>query len=177
MAGDTAWIARACQLHLAAAKRGVWNGKTAADPYFQQCRQVHQFAGVVSLFTRDVGHHSSGWFKNPDYERCLHLSVSYFDPGTRESRPHDKSVTRQFVDSLFGHHKRWLWVEPPYSDEGKRQGVFHYRLFCDAGWNPITPRGEVYDKELTEAGWLSFSDAQEAETKVQREQLRRMIGG
>jgi hypothetical protein len=32
------------------------------------------------------------------------------------------------------------------------------RLFCDAGWQPIKPRGEVYSRHLTEKGWRTFSE-------------------
>jgi hypothetical protein len=30
-------------------------------------------------------------------------------------------------------------------------------LFCDAQWQPILPRKEVYTREFTEAGWRSAS--------------------
>jgi hypothetical protein len=36
--------------------------------------------------------------------------------------------------------------------------VWHYRLFADPSWAAIVPRGEVYSTELTEAGYLSFSE-------------------
>ena len=50
------------------------------------------------------------------------------------------------------------WIEKPYTPEGRRIDVWHYRLFCDAAWEPILPRGEVYSRDLTGAGWRSFSD-------------------
>ena len=40
----------------------------------------------------------------------------------------------------------------------KRAEVYHYRLFCDEGWQPIMPRGEVYSTQFTELGWKSFSE-------------------
>lgn len=42
------------------------------------------------------------------------------------------------------------------------------------GWCPIKPRGEVYSRELTEAGYKSFSDVQaelEREATIQREMI------
>lgn len=54
--------------------------------------------------------------------------------------------------------ERLLWCEPPYSEEGKKAGVYHYRLFCDENWQPIFPRGEVYSTQFTEMGWKSFSE-------------------
>lgn len=138
---------------------GTWNGK-GATAYFEFCRHLELERGFCAIFTRDVGHHTSGWWKSPDYERCLHLSLSFFDPETKQAAPKNQIVTDKIIAELFGAAKRWLWCEPPYSDDGKKMGVWHYRVFCDKGWNPIKPRGEVYNKELTEAGWLSFSDLQ-----------------
>lgn len=138
---------------------GTWNGKSQT-PYFLACKHGDRSLGVVAIFTRDVGYHSSGWWKNPDFERCLHLSLSFVDPETEARMPKNQKLTDALVKGIFDVHKRWLWCEPPYSDDGKRMDVWHYRLFCDAGWNPIKPRGEVYNRELTESGWLSFSDLQ-----------------
>lgn len=45
--------------------------------YMRSCTALHAPTHSVVLFTRDVGHHTSGWMKNPDFERCLHLSLSY----------------------------------------------------------------------------------------------------
>lgn len=138
---------------------GIWNGKDVTA-YFDSCRHIDDDIGMLAIFTRDVGHHSSGWWKNPDYERCFHLSLSFFDPETKGRAPKNQQLTDKMVDAAFFAAKRWLWCEPPYSDDGKKMDVWHYRLFCDPGWNPIKPRGEVYNRELTEAGWLSFSDLQ-----------------
>jgi hypothetical protein len=146
---------------------GVWDGQTPTA-YFARCRAVNALLGVVAIFTRDRGHHTSGWWKNPDYERCQHLSLSFFDPETGESRPRDRKLTAGLLDRLFGRDKRLLWCEPPYSPEGKQRDVWHYRLFCDPAWEAIHPRGEVYNREFTEAGWKSFSDVQ-ADLEEQRQ--------
>lgn len=109
------------------------------------------------IYTRDEGHHSSGWWKNPDYERCLHLSVSFAYPNGQPA-PYEFDEAERWARMFFRHDLRWVWIEPPYSPEGKARDVHHYRLFCDPGWQPMKPRGEVYSKELTEAGWMSFSE-------------------
>lgn len=142
-----------------AAMTGTWTGQ-GPTPYFDRCRRVHMLIGVTAIYTRDVGHHTSGWWKNPDYERCRHLTMSFFDPETREPRPRDRKLTDGLIDRLFAWDKAWLWCEPPHTDFGKAADIWHYRLFCNAGWQPIKPRGEVYSRELTEAGWKSFSDVQ-----------------
>lgn len=91
-----------------------------------------------------------GWWKNPDYERCWHLSISR------------KNIRRieedKLVKIIFGAHLKWTWLEPPYTEQGKRDQVYHYRLFCDPAWFPIKPRGEVYNTHFTEKGWKSYSD-------------------
>ena len=114
--------------------------------------------GVTLIYTRDTGHHSSGWWKNPDYERCRHLSVSFFDPLTMMPDGFKRDRALDWARLMFGDDVSKLWIEPPYTIDGKLRGVHHYRLFCDAGWQPIIPRGEVYSTEFTELGWKSFSE-------------------
>jgi len=127
-----------------------------------RCFHRHLPTGTKLLFTYDVGMHSSGWWKNPDYERCMHLSLSFVDPVTGAYLDKDDRLTREWCEAFFGSDVDKLWCEPPHSSEGKGACVWHYRLFCDPSWSPIVPRGEVYSTEFTEAGWKSWSDAQEA---------------
>lgn len=115
------------------------------------------------IFSRDSGMHSSGWWKNPDYERCFHLSISFshLSPliGVREQLlPQDHKIARAWCELLFRDHVRLLWAEPPFSAGGKARDVWHYRLFCDPHWKPILPRGEVYSRDWTPADWKSWSD-------------------
>lgn len=133
------------------AQGGFFDGLRADDPYMERCRWWLERFECIAILTRDVGYHSSGWWKNPDYERCYHLSVS-FPGGMKRSR------LEYILKGLFGDDRRWLWCEGPYSKTGKELGVFHYRLFCDPAWQPLKPRGEVYTKDFIEAGWKSFSE-------------------
>src|SRR5262245_33705084 len=122
----------------------VWDGTadTRDQPYFQRCRFVDMATGTQGLFTRDVGAHESGWWRNPDYERCLHLSLSFFDPIAREMRrQRDQRLERLWCRLLFGH--KWchlLWCEPPYSAHGRDLIVVHWRLFCTPQWTPLLPQ-------------------------------------
>jgi hypothetical protein len=143
------------------ANYGTWLGK-GPDRYFRRCAALHQPTGTVMVFSRDEGHHTSGWWKNPDYERCLHLSLSFTDPTSGQIAPRDKKLTQEWLRHFFGAQALKLWCEPPYSAMGKARETWHYRLFCTPAWTPIVPRGEVYSRELTEAGWLSYSDHQAA---------------
>lgn len=143
-------ISDACKRIRYAAIQGIWNGKDESI-YFESCKWMMQRYPLIAIFTRDTGYHSGGWWKNPDYERCYHLSISF--PGGK-----DKKVLDQIIDGLFGQYKNLIWVEGPFSEVGKKRGVWHYRLFCDEHWQPIKPRGEVYSTQFTEVGWKSFSE-------------------
>jgi len=146
------------------AARGTYDGTPRTWPYAERCIAVHRGIEFWTklMFTRDDGLHSSGWWKNPDYERCCHLSLSFFHAIAQEPAPQQSALAREWCELFFGNDCRLLWVEPPYSDHGRRADVYHYRLFCDPAWKPILPRGEVYTREFTERGWKSFSDVHNA---------------
>jgi len=134
----------------AQARSGIFDGSGMTE-YLKSCKWWIQKYDCSVLLTRDVGYHTCGWWKNPDYERCWHLSIAFH--GGK-----NKNGLKKIIDGLFGDHKRKLWIEPPYSDVGKSKGVWHYRLFCDEQWDPIVPRGEVYSTQFTERGWKSYSE-------------------
>ena len=144
------------------AASGLFDGTALTFPYMEKCRYIHRHTGTTLIFTRDTGHHTSGWWKNPDYERCLHLSLSFNGIQGEEvfQLPRSSRLSNEWIDAFFGEDKRFLWIEGPYSAQGKTSDVWHYRLFCDESWTPIKPSGEVYSREKTPAGFLSFSDLQ-----------------
>jgi hypothetical protein len=154
--GTVAW-----ELRLAAS-RGQFDGvvSDANQAYLTACTRLHRDSGTVLIYTRDAGHHTSGWFKNPDFERCRHLSLSFVEPGRpTEPRPRDLTLSRVWLNYFFTDtEQRLLWGEPPATLKGKAREVWHYRLFCDAYWEAIRPRGEVYSTEFTERGWKSHSE-------------------
>lgn len=127
-------------------------------PYMELCRMVA--FGTSLLLTRDVGYHTSGWWKNPDYERCWHFSMApapseVWMPSTPEL---NKKLKARWLKAVFGDNLKLTWVEPPHTNRGRQIDVWHWRLFCDENWQPMKPRGEVYSKEFTEVGWKSFSE-------------------
>lgn len=167
---DRSWLTQSIANRMRTLRGAAMDYMQAMTPngsaYKSFCRGYHSGTGTMILFSRDEGMHSNGWWKNPDYERCLHLSLSFYEidaSGTPLSpRPKDEALSARWVDAFFGDDKKLLWCEPPYSREGKRSDVWHYRLFVDKAWRPIKPRGEVYTREFTDAGWKSYSDVQHA---------------
>jgi hypothetical protein len=145
------------------AATGTYDGQLdgpARGGYFGRCVHYCRNTAARLIYTRDVGMHGSGWWKNPDYNQCLHLSISF---AVIEGRnvfplPQDHKAARRWCEAIFGHDTKLLWIEPPFSAEGKASDVWHYRLFCDPAWEPIKPRGEVYNTDWTPADWKSWSD-------------------
>jgi len=114
---------------------------------------------ISLIFTRDFGHHTSGWWKNPDYEHCLHLSLGFIDRAVNRNLPRDECLSSEWCRLFFGDLVRFIWAEPPYTAIGKAIDIWHYRVFTAPDYElPVLPRGEVYSREMTERGWLSYSD-------------------
>ncbi len=132
---------------------------------------------TVLIYTMDDGMHDIGWWKNPDFARCLHLSLSYWYPDNRVA-PKSDAITAEWLQAFFAPNERWLWMEPAYTIIGKKRGVWHYRLFAGPHWEPILPEGEVYSTLKTEKGWLSYSELQDklkAEAKEKEEHVNNQL--
>jgi hypothetical protein len=137
------------------AKNRPWYGQEAVHPRHVLATTALTEPGrpVRLLLTYDAGYHACGWWRNSDYDRCWHLSVSCLAgllvPGrapTDVEAPSDDEV-RAWSRALFGEHVVWTWTEPPAStlDPYRKPGVAHVRLFTDRAGTPILPVGEVYD--------------------------------
>lgn len=149
---------------------GTFDGRPRNMAYVQRCRFIDDVTGTTIIFSRDTEHHTSGWMKNPEFERCYHLSLSrtpsrIIVPG-RQVTDLDAESQRRWLRAFFGDDARKTWLESAKSTVGIRIGVLHWRLFCDEHWQPIQPRGEVYSTELTELGWKSASQLFEEEGRV-----------
>jgi hypothetical protein len=145
------------------AKHGLFNGRQEPGNmlYIRRCTVDDAATRTRLIFTRDTGHHTSGWLKNPDYERCWHLSTSPIQglillPGEQLGEP-DKPTLALWVRAFYGDDIRAVWHESPKSEVGKRHDVWHWRLFCDEHWVPLVPRKEVYSLDFTELDWRSAS--------------------
>lgn len=141
------------------AKLWINYGKTRGEELAPFCHDITiKGIGIRAIFTRDYGHHSGGWFKNPDYERCFHLSLSFRSPDGIILLSQNHKIAKELCQMFYGGNTRLIWIESPFSKDGKLHDVWHYRLFVDYNGQPILPRGEVYSKEFTEIGWKSFSE-------------------
>lgn len=144
------------------AARMVHDGRDtpSAQRYIQSCWYYHKPTETAFIFTRECGYHSGGWWKNPEYERCYHLSLRNlaYDGGFPVSLPFNWKMASKWVKAFFGDDASLTWHEGPHTSTGKIEGIHHYRLFCDQSWRPIKPTGEVYSKEWTPAEWQSFSE-------------------
>lgn len=138
------------------AKTGFYDGQNYESVYFQRAKRLHPETGTLLIFMRDVGMHSSGWFKNPDYERCWHLSVSFWDVEANAMRPYEAQLAETWVRCFYRGNAHYVWEEGNFRIDVP--GVRHYRVLCDRMWQPIIPRGEVYSLDFTEKGWKSWSD-------------------
>ncbi|MHC4298779.1 MAG: hypothetical protein ACYS7Y_15990 [Planctomycetota bacterium] len=145
-----------------------WDGRagSGAEILARHCHRDKK-TGASIIFTLDFGYHACGWWKNPDYDRCYHLSLASMGLALGKQLP--QSVLSDIPDltqksreawckAFFAENCRLLWIEPPHTPEGKCHETYHYRLFIDESGVPLLPRGEVYSRELTEAGWKSWSD-------------------
>ena len=175
------------------AKRLLWDGRQGycdgqpipAGAFWSFSLLDVEEVNTRIMFTRDTGHHTSGWLKNPDYERCWHLSLSKAGPlpeydaeksviatagglvgpdlkplsGLPVQTPElDRELEAAWLEAFFGEDKRYVWRESAKSEAGRKKAVWHYRIFADERWAPIVPRGEVYSTQFTELGWQSWSE-------------------
>ena len=157
------------------ARSNPWNGKMdlQGQVTIERCKRLDPYTGTSLLFTFDRGYHTCGWWKNPDYDKCFHLSIAslisaYEQAGeSTDGIPElTKTVRKLWAKVFFEKMTKLLWVEPPFSEEGKKLETWHYRLFVDKSGIPILPRGEVYSRELTESGWKSWSEIKEYEREM-----------
>lgn len=126
----------AAQLKTAASKV-IYDGRTTAAGWrnVERCTAYHLPTQAILIYTRDSGLHSSGWCKNPESDRCLHLPMSFaalYRDGPAERLPFDPKLGRRWAKVFFGDHAQLLW-------DGRVGDAHHYWLFCDQDWQPILP--------------------------------------
>jgi hypothetical protein len=85
--------------------------------------------------------------------------LSFVELGFPDILDRDMSLTQGWIDQFFGDHQHLIWVEPPSSEKGKRNNVWHYRLFVEPDWEtPLPSLGQVKKEE-----WKLWTDVQAEE--------------
>lgn len=143
-----------------------WRGDealTCPDHYANTTAITEPGRPTRLLLSLDYAYHQSGWFANSDYERCLHLSVSFPRPdrprlyragignspvptiGCDVEAPEDEEV-KAWGRVFFRDRVTMAWLEPAVGplDPHRAPGVSHLRLYLDHAGHPMMPRGEVY---------------------------------
>ena len=135
------------QLYANAFRCDVNHGQTiVCDEHVALVRSLTEERPVRLMLTFDQGAHASGWWRNSDYDRCMHLSLSWPRRIGGPEAPTDKEV-RAWAKAFFGRDVVKTWTEPSasvFDIHGRLPGVVHVRLFLDKDNRPIQPEGEVY---------------------------------
>lgn len=133
------------------ARSHPWDGRAAVSSSHRTvAASLEDPAVKVSiLYTFDHGAHSSGWWRNSDYEMCWHLSMVAMHDRTYVDVP--ERDRRAWPRAFFGVDAVKAWWEPPapeydaYRRAPASRHTWHVRLFLDrATGMPIIPEGEVY---------------------------------
>ena len=137
------------------AKQDPWTGKGIVPQRNRMVVESMAEPGLLLsiLITFDQGTHSSGWWKNSQYDACWHLSMVAFEPGSM-LLPNFKEVPdderRAWATVVFGDHVTKAWNEPPaskldvYRYAPASAYTWHSRVFVDREGHAIIPEGEVY---------------------------------
>lgn len=120
----------------------------------------HKASGITDpgilisiILSFDEGHHLCGWWKNADYDKCLHLSLCIVASRSghqwkpfKEPAKLPKEEIEAWAKLVFSNQHpdamKWLWHE----SGTKSKEIHHLRLFYSKLTNqPILPEGEVYN--------------------------------
>lgn len=104
------------------AKNGIFGGTSGTMDYLDKCRWFLERYDCIIIFTRDEGAHTCGWWKNPDYERCYHLSISF--PGGWNRKKAGVFHYRLFCDV------NWNPIMP--------RGEVYSTKFTELGWKSFS---------------------------------------
>ena len=68
---------------------------------------------VSVIVSDDQGTHASGWWRNSEYDRCLHLSVVGMDARQTAYEDLPEADRRAIAAVVFGDDLTKTWTEPP----------------------------------------------------------------
>lgn len=114
----------------------------------ERCTVDHGPTRTRVMLTRDAGMHSSGWLRNPEFERCFHLSLSPFPDDVHVTIPHVEA-TRSRIEAA--------WVRTVYREHTPvyvARAAVHGRREAAAG-RALAP--VLQPRVAAELGWRSAS--------------------
>jgi len=130
--------------------------------------------GLRLLWTRDTGHRKGGWFKARELDRCFHLTAVDLRllPNVRyEGRgPVAPLVFDLLLQEFFGEAYSCVWFEYAKekltADASDVREVRHWRLFCDAEWEPLEAMREEARRELRALGWIEMRELERGSSEA-----------
>ena len=97
-----------------------------------RCTHVDKANGIILVFTRDESL-TNLW-------RCYHLSLSFFDQ-QHDRIPQDRETAKAWGNALFGEENLpYVLIQRPVLPI---HAAWHYFVFCDEAWKPITEQEEI----------------------------------
>lgn len=130
------------------ARANPWTGRELPGPRHQLMVSAIREPGRWTrlLLTFDVGYHACGWWKNEQYDRCWHLSISH--PTELAVETPDEREVFAWCRLLWKDDAPKCWIEGAAStlDPYRLPNIVHARLFVlGPDDTPIIPEGEVYE--------------------------------
>jgi hypothetical protein len=71
------------------------------------CLAQYEQPGLITtlIYTIDDGMHSIGWWKNPEFARCWHLSVAYWYPDQTVA-PKQEKASLEWIELFFRENEK-----------------------------------------------------------------------
>ncbi|MDF2992493.1 MAG: hypothetical protein K0S37_3007 [Microbacterium sp.] len=130
-----------------------WDGRTQIHPTHKAdlLSVTDDDLRISLIFTLDRGAHASGWWRNSQYETCLHLSIAARTTELSPQLVEAPAIERRaWAFAMLGEDATKAWNEPPAGENDPHRSApasrstWHTRLFLDQHMHPIIPTGEVY---------------------------------
>ncbi len=144
-------------------KRRAASGISDGDPtpsgraYLANCSEDHPATGTSITFTRCVGFNEYLGVDDPNFERYLHLSLSFWsaddEDGPMPTSRRDEVLCNLCATAFFGDDDPHTWIDLSQTSDGRALDVWHWYLFCDADWQPIILDPATDTSHLTSIGW------------------------
>lgn len=144
-----------------AANKGVNDGRQtsyAPGTYLGGCSHFFKNPLMGLIYSRDRGMLEEFDGLSGDLDNCLHLSFSFIDDGGTIINA-DQELMYNWARAIFRSNVLTAWVLPPRTDaHGTELEAWHFWVFCDTNWNPLSSISEEDEAALRALGWGRWSD-------------------